>query len=206
MASGWSAASEDELESGGDFTTLAEDEYIAKVTSIEIKKDQPNKFPSKNDDGPVHDMLVLKADALTFADGETLVDENDVPVEGSVPFQVWLNPKKRGMIPQPAKTRKAFAAILGQALGDAINIESFEDLVGKQFIVSLKPNNGYNNATDFRPLKRNRTRATTAKGPVDAEDLVARATEIFNEDAPSNVEPVKGRSKAKTAPADDLDF
>lgn len=201
---GWSAPSEEELASGGgsDFTVLPEDEYIAKVVSIEVKKDQPNNYPSKNDDQPLHDMLVLKADALTFADGEPLTDINDEPVEGSVPFQVWLNPKKRGMVPQPAKTRKAFAAILGQPLGAPIDIESFDDLVGKTFIVSLKPNGTYNNAQDFRPAKRaGRNRATTNKGPVTAENLVERAREVFDEDAPDNVSPV-----APAVNDDDLDF
>ena len=134
---GWTAPSEDEMNTNEDWTVLPEDEYLAKVQSVEIKKDQPNRFPSKNDSEPFHDMLVLKAVAVSFADGEPLVDKDDEPVEGEVPFQVWLNPKKRGMVPQPAKTRKAFAAILGQALGDPINIESFDDLVGKTFIVSL---------------------------------------------------------------------
>lgn len=226
MGFGWNAPSEDELEAGGDFTTLPEDEYIAKVVSVEIKKDQPNKFPSKNDNEPFHDMLVLKAEALTFADGEPLVDVNDEEVEGPVPFQVWLNPKKRGMVPQPAKTRKAFAAILGQPLGDPINIESFDDLTGKTFIVSLKPNGSYNNAQDFRAAKRARSRGTTAKGPVDGTDLMAAATRIFDEDAPDNVSDVAqpvaevqtadagkpaGRKRAKPASdlpgdLDDLDF
>jgi len=188
---GWSAPSEDELEQGGDYTTLPEDEYVARVTSVELKKDQPNKFPSKNDNEPFHDMLVLKADALTFADGEPLVDINDEPVEGSVPFQVWLNPKKKGMIPQPSKTRRAFAAILGVAVGDSIDISSWDELVGKTFIVSLKPNGTYNNADQFRPIKRARSRGTTPKGPVEGDDLLKRAKEVFNEDAPDNVDPIQ---------------
>ena len=208
MTLGWNAPSEEELEQLGnqDWTVLAEDEYLAKVTSISVEKDQPNRFPSKNDREPFHDMLVLKADVLSFADGESLVDKDDEPVEGTVPFQVWLNPKKRGMVPQPAKTRKAFAAILGQALGDPINIDSFDDLVGKTFIVSLKPNGTYNNAVDFRPAKRARSRGTTNKGPVDSADLAARAKAIFDEDAPDNISEVAAPEVPKTADADDLDF
>lgn len=204
---GWTAPSEAEMNTNEDWTVLPEDEYLARVQSIELKKDQPNRFPSKNDNEPFHDMLVLKAVAVSFADGEPLVDKDDEPVEGEVPFQVWLNPKKRGMVPQPAKTRKAFAAILGQALGDPINIESFDDLVGKTFIVSLKPDGTYNNAQDFRPAKRARSRGTTAKGPVDSADLMERADRIFNEDSPDNTEKVASRRKAEpTADADDLDF
>lgn len=221
MSFGWSAPSEEDLASGKnlEYDVLPEDEYIARVTSIELKKDQPNNFPSKNDPDPTHDMLVLKAEALTFADGEPLVDVDDEPIEGSVPFQVWLNPKKVGMIPQPSKTRKAFAAILGQPIGRNIDIGSFDELIGKTFIVSLKPNGTFNNAQDFRAVKMNRTRGTTVKGPVSADDLAQRATEIFDEDAPSNVSPVettptvneapkRGR-KAAAAPvvdSDDLEF
>jgi hypothetical protein len=220
MSFGWSAPSEDELESGGDFVILPEDEYVAKVVAIDIAKDQPNKFPSKNDSAPTHDMLVLKAEALTFADGEPLVDIKDEPIEGTVSFQVWLNPKKRGMIPQPSKTRKAFAAILGQSVGDPIDVSDFNELVGNTFIVSLKNENGYNNAKEFRPIKRARSRGTTPKGPVDGDELMSRAREVFNEDSPTNVDPIqkladdappilpkRGRPAAKPADIeDDLDF
>lgn len=206
MGFGWTAPSEEDLEAGGDYTVLGEDEYIAKVLSIDLKKDQPNNYPSKNDPDPTHDMLVLKAEALTFADGEPLVDKDGAPVEATVPFQVWLNPKKRGMVPQPAKTRKAFAAILGQALGDPIDISDFAELEGKTFIVSLKPNGTYNNAVDFRPAKRNRTRGTTARGPVDSDKLAKEASRIFDEDAPDNVSEVGKTERPRTAEADDLDF
>ena len=205
MGLGWTAPSEEEMNSqGGDWATLAEDEYIAKVTSIELLKDQPNNYPSKGDSDPVHDMLVLKAAVISFADGEELVDQNGDSVEpGEATFQTWLNPKKRGMIPQPSKTRKAFAAILGQPVGDPIAIDSFEELVGKTFIVSLKPNGSYNNATDFRPHKRVRTRATTPKGPVEGEDIMERAREIFDEDSPTNKSPAP---PLNTKDEDDLDF
>lgn len=204
---GWSAPSEEDLEKGGDYTILPEDEYLAKVTGIEVKTGQPNKFPSKNDPEPTHDMLVVKLDVLSFASGEPLEDVEEEPVVGPLAIQAWLNPKKRGLLPQPAKTRKFFAAVLGQNLGDPINIESLDELIGKTLIVSLKPNGGYNNAQDFRPIKRSRSRGTTQKGPVDGEELMERAKEIFNEDAADNVSPVKGSNKAPdTAKADDLDF
>jgi hypothetical protein len=203
MVFGYSAPSEEEMNSNPDFTTLPEDEYIAKVTSIEIKKDQPNKYPSKGDMDPTHDMIVLKADVLSFADGEPLVDENGDPVEDEViNFQVWLNPKKRGLVPQIAKTRKAFAAILGQPVGDPIDVSDFGELIGKTFIVALKPNNGYNNAYDFRPHKRVRTRGTTARGPVEGTDLMEKAKEIFDEDSPTNKSP----APLNTKDTDDLDF
>lgn len=202
--SGWSAPSEDELASGAnlEYDVLPEDEYIAKVKSIETLTDQPNKYPSKGDSGPTHDMLVVKFDALTFANGDALVDEDDNPIEGPVPFQTWLNPKKVGMVPQPSKTRKFFAAVLGQALSDKINISDFNDLVGKQLIVSIKPNGTYNNAVDFRPIRRSRGRATTPKGPVEGADLEARVTGTFDEDAPNNVSPLR----KDTGNEDDLDF
>jgi hypothetical protein len=201
---GWSAASEEELNSQRDYTLLPEDEYIAKVTSVEIKKDQANKFPSKGDMDPTHDMIVLKAEVLSFADGEPLVDDAGNPVEDEViSFQAWLNPKKRGLVPQIAKTRKAFAAILGQPVGERINIGDLNELVGKTFIVALKPNNGYNNAYDFRPHKRVRTRGTTARGPVEGIDLMEKAKEIYDEDSPTNRSPAPD---VTAVVSDDLDF
>lgn len=198
---GWTAPSEEELESmPRDFTTLGEDEYIAKITDIKVEK-KPNRFPSNGDMEDPHDMIIVRAEALTFADGETLVDEKGAPVESTVPFQIQLNPKKRGMIPQPAKTRKFFAAVLGQNIGDPIDIADFGELIGKQVIVSLKPNNGYNNAQDFRPIKRQRTRATTTKGPVSGEELKTRARDVFDEDSPDNKAPLP-----KTGNDEDLDF
>jgi hypothetical protein len=201
---GWSAASEEELNSQRDYTLLPEDEYIAKVTSVEIKKDQANKFPSKGDMDPTHDMIVLKAEVLSFADGEPLVDDAGNPVEDEViSFQAWLNPKKVGLVPQIAKTRKAFAAILGQPVGERINIGDLNELVGKTFIVALKPNNGYNNAYDFRPHKRVRTRGTTARGPVEGIDLMEKAKEIYDEDSPTNRSPAPD---VTAVVSDDLDF
>lgn len=202
MGNGWYAPSEEELEANRqtDFDTLPEDEYIAVVKSITIKKDVPNRFPSKNDPDELHDMLMVKCEALTFADGSPLVDEEDQPIEGNVPFNAMLNPKKVGMIPMPSNTRKFFAAVLQQPVGDPIKIGDFSELEGKKFIVTLKPNKGYNNPSDYRPIRRSRTRGTATKGPVDGEDLVARAKEIFDEDSPTNTSP-----NPETR-GDDLDF
>jgi hypothetical protein len=203
MTLGWSAPSEDELEAGGDFTTLPEDEYIAVVRDISIKQNVVNNFPSKNDPDPLHDMIVVRMDALTFADGETLEDTEGKPVEGAVSFQTYLNPKKVGMIPRPSNTRKFFAAVLGQALGDPIRVDDFSTLVGKQLIVSLKPNKGYNNPQDYRAIKRSRSRGTTPKGPVEGAELEKRAKEVFDEDSPTNVSTLPATSKGDD---DDLDF
>lgn len=198
---GWYAPSEEELEAqGGDYDTLPEDEYIAEITGIRIKKDVVNRFPSKGDDDPTHDMLEVKFKALSFANGDGLVDQDDNDLDGPVPFQGLLNPKKVGMIPQPSKTRKFFAAALGQPVGDAIKIDNYDDLIGKKLIVSLKPNGTYNNPTDFRAIRKSRSRGTTQKGPVDGVDLVKKAQEIFDEDAPDNVSPNPLRDD------EDLDF
>lgn len=217
MALGWTAPSEEELEAQGsnsEFPVLGEDEYIATVLSIELKKDVANNFPTKNDDAPTHDMIQVRGEVISFADGEDVIDKDGNELEVPATFLVWLNPKKRGMIPQPSKTRKFFAAVLGQPVSDPINVESFEDLIGRKFIVALKPNGAYNNATDFRPFKRVRTRATTARGPVEGSDMVERArgvfgddiidkvAEISDEDSPTNRSPAPLNTKDE----DDLDF
>jgi hypothetical protein len=204
MPQGWYAPSEDDLAAQTDYDVLPEDEYIAKIISVEIKPDVMNKYPSKGDMEPKHDMLVVKFEALSFVNGDPLVDTDDQDIEGTVPFQAMLNPKKVGMIPQPSKTRKFFAAALGQPVGDTIKIDDWSQLAGKTLIVSLKPNNGYNNPQDFRALRKSRTRGTTTKGPVDTTDLVEKAREIFDEDAPANVSPNPAFADADNA--DDLDF
>jgi len=202
---GYYAPSEDELaKGGGDYPVLGEDEYIAKVTSITVES-MKNNFPSKGDEDPMHDMLKVKYNIISFADGEPLVldngDDLDPKFEGVLPGQVFLNPKKVGMVPVPSKTRKFFAAALGQPLGQPIQIADFSELVGSLIIVSLKPENGYNNAKDFRAAKRARGRTTTPKGPTSASTAVQRASDVFDEDSPTNSSP-----KPPLDSDDDLDF
>ena len=199
---GWNAPSEEELEAqGGDYDTLPEDEYIAKVVGIELKPNQVNKYPTPRDNAPFHDMIIVKAEAISFANGDKLVDVNEEELDGPVPFQAWLNPAKTGMIPRPSNTRKFFAAVLGQPVGDPISIPDFSELLGKQFIVSLKPNGSYNNPQDYRSIRRSRSRGTTSKGPVDGGELVTRVKEIFDEDSSTNTSPNPEAGKE-----DDLDF
>ncbi len=207
---GYYAPSEDELAkgAGNTYPRLEEDEYIARVTSITVEN-MANNFPTKGDDAPTHDMLKVKYDIISFADGEPLVawqypDENATEEEevtlDKLAGQVFLNPKKVGMVPVPSKTRKFFAAALGQPLGNPIQITDFNDLVGKLIVVSIKNEKGYNNAKDFRSAKRARGRATTTKGPESAETAVSRAAAVFDEDAPDNTSPNPLNAD------DDLDF
>ena len=195
---GFSAPSEEELANRpSEFPVVAEDEYIVKITAWELKKDMLNKF-AKEGEPKTHDMLKFSLDVLSFANGDDLLDIDDEVPEGPVRSNVLLDPKKVGMIPQPSKTRKFFAAALGQPVGDRIDIDSYDELIGKTLIATLKPNNGYNNPTDFRAIRRSRTRGTTPKGPVDGKELLKRAEGIFDEDSPTNVSPNPAN--------DDLDF
>lgn len=197
--SGFSAPSEEELGNQTDFPVLADDEYILKITAWEWKRNMANKF-AKEGEPATHDMLKFDMVALSFANGDDLLDQNDETPDQEVRANVLLDPKKVGMIPQPSKTRKFFAAVLGQPVGERIEIDDYNDLVGKQLIASVRPNNGYNNPYDFRAIRRSRSRGTTNKGPVDGDQLVKRAKEIFDEDAPSNTSP------NPQATGDDLDF
>lgn len=198
---GYYAPSEEELNTKLDYDVLPEDEYIILVKDIKIEKDKPNNYPSKSDPGPIHDELLVLADVLTFENGDPLEDTDRDPIEGNVPIRFWLNPKKVGLLPVPAKARKFFAAVLGQPLSQPINIPDYTPLIGKKLIAALKPEKGYNNVKDFRAISRGRTRATTNKGPVDAEELIAKTKEVFNEDSPTNTSPV-----AAGVNSEDLDF
>lgn len=195
---GWFAPSEEELGKDRNYPVLAEDEYLATILGIEIKKDVLNRF-AKEGEPAVHDMLIVKMETNSFANGDDLVDEDGEELDQPVRFQAMLDPKKVGMVPQPSKTRKFMAAALGQPVGQQIKIDSWDELIGKTLIASLRPKDGYNNPFDFRAVRKSRSRGTTNKGPVDGNDLVAKAREIFDEDSPTNTSP-------NPAAADDLDF
>jgi hypothetical protein len=200
MTEGWYAPSEEELGKDRDYPVLAEDEYLATVLGVEVKKDVLNRF-AKEGEPATHDMLVVKMETTAFANGDDLVDADGEELEQPVRFQAMLDPKKVGMIPQPSKTRKFMAAALGQPVGQQIKVSSWAELIGSKLIVSLRPKDGYNNPFDFRAVRKSRSRGTTPKGPVAGDDLMKKAREIFDEDSPTNTSP-----NPEASNADDLDF
>ena len=166
------AGSAEELAAGGDFVNLPDDEYLATVSSMEFvsKEGQPD-----TQYGPAQDQYKVTLDVQSFADGSPLEDTDGDPVE-EFQIRMWLNHNKIGMVPQPSKARKFFAACLGQPIANAIEIANFpDDLLGKQIYVSTinkKSAKGgtFTNAQDFRPLRiaRGNRAAAATEVRVDA--------------------------------------
>ncbi len=163
------AGSADEMaETAGEFALLPNDEYLATVTSMTF--DSAAGKPATQY-GPAQDQYVAALNLTTFADGSALedTDGNSLP---DYDLRVWINHNKMGMVPQPSKARKFFAACLGQPLANSIEIANFpDDLIGKKLYVSTlnkKTEKGeWTRAQDFRPLKIERKRA--AAQPVAQE-------------------------------------
>ena|SRR5687768_8702031 len=168
------AGSADEMAANADFQLLPEDEYLASVEEMEFvpKEDQqPSKFtPVPQDQYKAHLRI------HSFADGADLEDTEGKPVAEFKIIQ-WINPNKVGMVPQPSRARKFFAALLRQPIANAIEIDNFpDDLIGKQLYVStlnVKSEKGgtWTRAQDFRPIKieRNRRAAATESESTAAE-------------------------------------
>lgn len=184
-----------------DFTLFPEDDYIAEIKDIEVKKDQVDIF-NKNADGSqkVRDTLLVRLRPISFLNGDELEDENGDPVGDDRLFFAFIDPTHVGLVPQPAKARKFFAAALGQNVEDRIDIESYGDLVGKRLVVGIihKPDkNGkkQNRVNDFRLLRQKSKRtpktdsaveaeAATRLSDVDAAKVTNAAKEIFDDDLP----------------------
>lgn len=169
------AGSAEELAAGGDYVNLPDDEYLATVTSMEFESAEGKPATQY---GPAQDQYKVTLAVNSFADGSPLEDTDGNPVE-DFSIRMWINHNKIGMVPQPSKARKFFAACLGQPIANAIEIANFpDDLLGKQIYVSTINNKSakggvFTNAQDFRPLRINR--ATRAGRP--AAEVAVDATQ-----------------------------
>lgn len=179
---------------GSDFTLLPPDDYIVEVKEIVIQKDQIDIYSKE---GRKRDTLQVRCRVISFANGDTLVDENGDDVNDERLFFAFVDPTRVGLVPQPAFARKFFAAALGMQVEDRIELEDYDDLIGKRMIAVaiIKPNQKgvkKNKVVDFRPIRRRPARkAEVAADPkVEAAaklsdaDVVAKAKEIFEDDLP----------------------
>lgn len=191
--------SEEELQSqGGDFALMPEDLYIVEVIERTDKNglktpdtvEQPNPYNKTEEfpNGKPRPVLNVALKAISFANGDELVDENgDVP-QRDVLFFAFLDTTKVGLKPRPANFRKFITAAFGQKPEATVAFDDWADLVGKRLIVLIKHNNGKHKVDDYQPI-RTRRRAAAASAPAAAaeapasdEDLTAKAKEVFGED------------------------
>lgn len=156
------APSAKEMAENSNFPLLPEDEYLATVLSYEFQPQKPNPF------GDPRDQYLFKVRLDSFADGSPLEDTDGKPVTSEFVLNSFIDHNRLGMIPQPSKARKFFAAILRQPVGDSIEIENFpDDLVGKQLLVATmnkpgKEGGEFTRPADYRAVKIERKRRSAA--------------------------------------------
>jgi hypothetical protein len=191
--------SEEELKSqGGDFSLMPEDLYVVEVIERETKDGlvtpntvmQPNPYNKTEEfpGGVPREVLNVTMKAISFANGDELVDENgDVPGR-DVLFFSFLDTTKVGLKPRPSNFRKFITAANGLKAEESVNIDSWSELVGKRLIVLIKHKDGKHKVDDYQPI-RSRRRAAAAKPAAEApaaeasaEDMTAKAKEVFGED------------------------
>lgn len=188
---------------GSDFTLLPEDQYLVEVVGgtvgdktypAEVQQPNPYNRTEQYPDGEPRAVLRVALRAISFSNRDPLVDVDGNPVEDERHFFAFLDTTKVGMVPQPSAFRKFIAAALGQQVGDAINIDSWDELVGKRLNVSVRHKNGYARPYDFFPLRQSRQPAPAASdtadttGPSEApaalsdEELQSKANEVFGDE------------------------
>lgn len=184
--------SAEELESQftGDFKLLPEENYVLEISSIEVETGKTSKFAPEP-----HDEWKTRFKVISFSDGTPHYFEDGSEPERDVVLTTWFDPAKKGMVPRPAKTRKFLAAALGVPVESRIELPGgLEDLIGKRLVgrVVHKMDGKKvmrDRLDDFfalraRPARRPAPAAVpTADVEADAASLLAKAQEVFGEDA-----------------------
>lgn len=175
------APSAKEMAENSNFPLLPEDEYLATVMSYEFQPQKPNPF------GDPRDQYLFKVRLDTFADGSPLEDTDGKKMNGDFVLNSFIDHNRLGMIPQPSKARKFFAAILRQPVGDSIEIENFpEDLIGKTLLVATmnkpgKEGGEFTRPADYRAIKIERKRRSAETEEVE-EKSSASSVEIDDDE------------------------
>jgi len=192
-----------ERKQSSDFKLFPSDDYILEVKTVTVRPNQVDIY-NKNADGTtrIYDDIEVRFRPISFANGDELTDEDgeDIPAERDPLIFDWLDPSKVGLKPVAARARKFFAAATGVELEDRIDIDDFQELVGKRVlatvIVKRKDNGDKNNrVTDYRRIRTRRGRPAT---PV--ETVTTPRTALPNMVVPEAV------FEAGTGDLDDLPF
>lgn len=189
--------SEDELQGqGGDFALMPEDIYVVEVTNRKVKDvetpstvEQPNPYNKTEEfpGGVPRPVLRVVMKAISFANGDPLVDDNGDEPKGDTLFFAFLDTTKVGLKPRPSNFRKFITAAFGQKPEASVNIDDWSELVGKRLMVVVKHQNGKHKIDDFQPIRARRRAAAASSAPAETEaasdDAVeAKAKEIFGEE------------------------
>lgn len=182
--------SAEELESAfsGDFKLLPEENYVLEISSIEVETGKTSKFAPEP-----HDEWKTRFKVISFADGTPHYFEDGSEPDRDVTLITWFDPAKKGMVPRPSKTRKFLAAALGQPVESRLEVPGgLEGLIGKRLVgrVIHKADSKRvmrDRIDDFFPLRTRPARrpaaVKTEDVEADAASLLAKAQEVFGEDA-----------------------
>ena len=154
-----------ELAENNNFPVLPEDEYLGTIVGYEFQPQRPSPWNPEE----LRDQYLFKVRLESFADGSPLEDNKGEPLTEPFILNAFIDHKRIGMITQPSRARKFFAALLRQPVGDSVEIENFPDeLVGKTLYVSTLNKAGkeagveFTRAADYRPIKIERKRRGAA--------------------------------------------
>lgn len=170
-----------------DFKLLNEDFYILQITSIEVQANKASQYQE------AHDEWKVSFEVISFQNGEPLyyADGSEPDPSRPVKLTAFINPTKVGFFPKVAKARKFITAALGVEAKSRIELNSYEDLVGKRLVgrVIHKPDSKgvtRDRLEDFLALRKRPqapvAKPTTEEVEADADALLAKAQEIFGED------------------------
>lgn len=191
--------SADELaQNGGDFALMPEDLYVVEVIERETKDGlvtpntvmQPNPYNKTEEfpGGVPREVLNVALKAISFANGDELVDDNGDAPQRDVLFFAFLDTTKVGLKPRPSNFRKFITAANGLKPEESVNIDSWSELVGKRLIVVIKHNNGKHKVDDYQPMRARRkakaaaTAAEETPAAASDEAVNEKAKEVFGED------------------------
>ncbi len=181
---GFRAPGEDEY-GESKFVPAQADTYVAKVDSYEIfeaKDLKPSKYRSDDD---IQIRFYLTLEGIDGDPEAEMLDIKDEPLQEDKQVIFFMDPKRMGIKPRLARSRKFLASALGVPVEQPIEYDSLEDMaddmVGRSVVVDLivTEDKQYNNIADVRSVRRRRERAAKT-------NLVEEAKAVFNTEDTGN--------------------
>lgn len=132
--------SKKEFNENTQFALLPSDDY--ELIIVELKEEKQDKYMAKPDketgEKPQEDVLKVKLEVVGFKDGAKATDEAGEDATGKNVFFTG-RPASMGWQQDgtPSKTRCILAYATGQGIDDKLNIEDWQDLVGKTVFAEI---------------------------------------------------------------------
>lgn len=125
------------------FTPLPHAEYLLEIESVEEKTSRA--YGSNTEE---EDVLFITFNVVSLRDGRPAKDEKGAPAEGRKTF-LTVNPKRTGFMQggSPSKLRSLVAYALNVNVNHEIELDSWQDLVGKEILAEIGQYQGLDNTT-----------------------------------------------------------